>query len=353
MGKLRMAVVGLGMGRGHARGYESHPQADLVALCDADPERLDATAQELGVGTTYTDAEEMFRKEKLDGVSIAVPNKYHAPLTIAALKRGFHVLCEKPMAMTVREAERMNEAAKKARRNLMINFSFSFTEASYALRKQVEAGVIGDVYCGRTVWHRRRGLPGFGGWFGTKELSGGGPLIDLGVHRLDLALWLMGYPEPVAVSGSAYNVIAAERARREKKTFSVEDLGCGLVKFDNGATLILEASWALNQPEREHMVTALYGDKGGLVHKNVGGGYDFTAEIYTEEDGDLFTKKLDWRTGTTPTSYHEFVDSILEKRQPLATGDQGLKVMKILEGIYKSAETGREVRYTPKKARRK
>ena len=353
MGKLRMAVVGLGMGKGHARGYLSHRSAELVALCDADGERLGAVAEEMGVARTYADAEEMFRQEKLDGVSIAVPNKYHAPLTITALKRGLHVLCEKPMAMTVREAERMNEAAKKARRNLMINFSFSFTEASYALRKQVEAGVIGDVYCGRTVWHRRRGLPGFGGWFGTKELSGGGPLIDLGVHRLDLALWLMGYPEPVAVSGSTYNVIAAERARRERKTFTVEDVACGLVKFDNGATLILEASWALNQAEREHMETALYGDKGGLVHKNVGGGYDFTAELYTEEDGDMFTKKLDWRTEATPASYHEFVDSILEKRPPLATGEQGLKVMKILEGIYRSAETGREVRYTAKKARKR
>ena len=249
------------------------------------------------------------------------------------------------MAMTVKEAEAMNAAASKAGRNLMINFSFRFTDASYALKKQVDAGVVGDIYFGRSVWHRRRGMPRFGGWFGIKEMSGGGPLIDLGVHRLDLALWLMGYPDPVAVSGSTYNRIAGPLAKKERKAFDVEDLACGLVKFANGATLILEASWALNQQEREQMSTNLYGDRGGLVHRNVGGGYDFTAEIFTDEGGDQFTKKLDWRTGTTPSSYHEFVDSIIDKRPPMATGEQGLKVMKILQGIYKSAATGREVRY--------
>jgi len=327
------------------RGYRSHPKAELVAICDVDEERLNAVGEEEGISELYTEARRMFRRADLDGVSIAVPNKFHAPLTIDALRNGLHVLCEKPMAMTVREAERMNAAAEKADRNLMINFSFRFTEASYALKQQVDAGVVGDIYFGRSVWHRRRGMPKFGGWFGDKALSGGGPLIDLGVHRLDLALWLMGYPEPVAVSGSTYNVIARERAKKEKKTFTVEDLACGIVKFGDGSTLILEASWALNIREREHMVTALYGDRGGLVHRNVGGGYEFTAELYTEEDGNLFTKTLDGCMGPVPASYHEFVDSILEKRPPMATGEQGLKVMKILEGIYKSAETGREVRY--------
>ncbi|MDA0337896.1 MAG: Gfo/Idh/MocA family oxidoreductase [bacterium] len=342
---MKMAVIGLGMGRGHARGYHSHPQADLVAICDPDESRLRDVQAELDVPRIYTDAEAMFAAEDLDGVSIAVPNKFHAPLTIAALRHGLHVLCEKPMAMTVKEAEAMNAAATRAGRNLMINFSFRFTDASYALKKQVDAGVVGDIYFGRSVWHRRRGMPRFGGWFGIKEMSGGGPLIDLGVHRLDLALWLMGYPDPIAVSGSTYNRIAGPLAKEERKAFDVEDLACGLVKFANGATLILEASWALNQQEREHMTTNLYGDRGGLVHRNVGGGYDFTAEIFTDEGGDQFTKKLDWRTGTTPSSYHEFVDSIIDRRPPMATGEQGWKVMKILQGIYKSAATGREVRY--------
>ena len=172
-------------------------------------------------------------------------------------------------------------------------------------------------------------------------------MIDLGVHRLDLALWLMGYPEPEVVSGSAYDPIARKLAKEQKKHYSVEDLACGLIKFANGATLILEASWALNIKEREQMITQLCGTRGGLVQKNVGEGYDFTAELYTEEEGNLFTKMLDRGIGA-PQSYHEFVNSILEEREPLATGEQGLKVMKILEGIYKSAEKGREVRYKVK-----
>jgi predicted dehydrogenase len=345
MKKLRMGVVGLGMGRGHARGYLSHPQAELVALCDMDPVRLAQEAAEMGVAQTYEDALEMFDRADLDAVSIAVPNKLHAPLTIAALKRGLHVLCEKPMARTAKEAERMLAAARTAKKNLMINFSFRFSDMSFALKEQVDAGVVGDIYFGRSVWHRRRGVPRFGGWFGVREMSGGGPLIDLGVHRLDLALWLMGYPEPIAVSGSTYDPIASEMAQREGKTFDVEDLACGLIKFANGATLVLEASWALNIRENEHMITSLYGTRGGLVQRNTGGTYDFEAELYTVEGDSHFTKKLDRRTQRAPSSYGEFVDSILEKRQPIATGEHGLKVMKILDGIYKSAATGREVRY--------
>ena len=344
--KLRMAVVGLGMGAGHVEGYQKDGRAEVVALCDVDEKRLRAAGDKYGVSDLFTDARTMLLSTELDGVSIATPNKFHAPLSIAALRRGLHVLCEKPMAMNAREAEQMLEAAKKARHNLMINFSYRFSDMSRALKHQVDSGVIGDIYFGRTVWHRRRGIPGFGGWFTSKELAGGGPLIDLGVHRIDLALWLMGYPEPIAVSGATHNVIAKELARRERKAYSVEDLACGIVKFANGATLMVEASWAANINEPEHMVTLLCGTKGGLVQKNVGGWYDFTAEVYTDEGGYLFTKKLDQAMVHSPSAYSEFISSILEKRPPMATGEDGLKVMKILDGIYKSAETGREVRYT-------
>jgi predicted dehydrogenase len=340
-----MAVVGLGMGAGHVEGYQKDGRAEVVALCDVDQKRLAEAGEKFGVAALFTDAQKMLRAVELDGVSIATPNKYHAPLTVAALRRGIHVLCEKPMAMNARQAQQMLVEAKRARRNLMINFSYRFSDMSCALKHQVDSGVIGDIYFGRTVWHRRRGIPGFGGWFTNKELAGGGPLIDLGVHRIDLALWLMGYPDPVTVSGATHNVIAKDLARKARKSYSVEDLACGIVKFANGATLMVEASWAANINEPEQMMTMLCGTKGGLVHKNVGGWYDFTAEVYTDEGGYLFTKKLDEATVHSPSAYSEFVSSILEKRPPLATGEEGLKVMKILDGIYKSAETGREVRY--------
>jgi predicted dehydrogenase len=342
--KLRIAVIGVGMGSGHISGYQKDGRAEVVAICDISPDRLKAAGKRFEVECLYEQGERMFEEVELDAVSVAVPNKFHAPLTIAALKRGLHVLCEKPMAMTVKEAEQMLAAAKQARRNLMINFSYRFSDMSFALKQQVDAGVVGDIYFGRTVWHRRRGIPGFGGWFTDKEMAGGGPLIDLGVHRVDLALWLMGYPEPVSITGSTYNEIAGPLAKRARRTYTVEDLAAGMIKFDNGATLIVEASWAVNNRLGEEMITQLYGTKGGLVQRNVNGQYEFEAELYTDEGGHLFTKKLDWSTARAPSAYSEFVSSILEERPPLATGEDGLKVMKILEGLYKSADTGKEVR---------
>ncbi|MCC7494908.1 MAG: Gfo/Idh/MocA family oxidoreductase [Fimbriimonadaceae bacterium] len=343
--KLRVGVIGVGMGRSHAKGYQTHPQAELVCLCDLDEARLRAAGEELGVSTLYTDAAEMFAKAELDAVSVATPNVGHAPLTISALEAGLHVLCEKPMAMRTPQCVAMNEAAAKAGRNLMINFSYRFSDLSRALKAQVDAGAIGDVYFARSVWHRRRGVPRMGGSFTRQESSGGGPLIDLGVHRIDLALWLMGYPDPISVTGSAYNVIAAQLAERAGAVYTVEDLACGLVRFANGATLMVEASWAVNIDEREHMVTLLCGDKGGLTQQSVGGTYNFVGEIYTEEAGHLYTKKFDGTVSAGPSAYHEFVNSILEQRPPSATGEHGLKVQKILDGIYDSAATGREVRY--------
>ena len=173
-------------------------------------------------------------------------------------------------------------------------------------------------------------------------MSGGGPLIDIGVHRLDLALWWMGYPEPVTVSGAVHNEIAAPLAKKQRKHYDVEDVACGIIRFANGASLILEASWALNIKET-YQQTVLCGTKGGLTASNRQG--QRVAEIHYEEDGCQFTKQIDDTPKQCPNPHNEFISSIIERREPLATGEQGLKVMKILQGIYKSAETGREVRY--------
>lgn len=343
--KLRCGVIGLGMGRGHIAGYQSYPACEVVAVADLDEARLQKAKEELQIEQTYTTAEAMLQEAKLDVVSVATPNKFHAPLTIAALKAGCHVLCEKPMAITLDDALAMKQTADACGKKLGINLSYRFNPMSYALKQQVDAGAIGNVYFGRTVWHRRRGMPGFGGWFGNKELAGGGPLIDLGVHRIDLALWLMGSPKPVSVYGRTYNVIAARKAKEQNKLFTVEDLAAGIVTFDTGATLIVEASWALNINENEHMITSLYGDKGGLVQKNKNGTYEFTAEIYSEEGGNLYTKVLDRATVTPPSAYHDFIDSILENREPVARAEDGINVQMILDGLYRSAAEGREIRF--------
>jgi predicted dehydrogenase len=337
---LRVGVIGLGMGRHHIAGYQGHPGARVVAIADMNAALLQEMGDKYGVANRYTSAEEMLRREQLDVVSVVTPNKFHKELTLAAFKAGCHVLCEKPMAMSAGEGREMLAAAEKAGKRLMINFSYRFTEQSMALKAQVDSGILGDVYFGRTVWHRRRGLPGFGGWFGQKALSGGGPLIDLGVHRLDLALWLMGYPQPVWVLGSTYNPIGSDLARKQNKAFDVEDLAVGLIKFANGATLAVEASWAANIKESELMETRLYGTQAGLVQRNLEETYKFEAELYLEKDGAHFDMKLHPPYPPTPSSMYHFVDCILNDKAHIATGREGLLVMEILDALYQSAAEG-------------
>ncbi|MCD6405882.1 MAG: Gfo/Idh/MocA family oxidoreductase [Planctomycetes bacterium] len=344
MKKFRVGVIGVGMGRNHVTGFNEHPAAEVVAVCDMDEARLTEIADLNNVPGRYTSSREMLRKENLDIVGIATPNKFHKPLAVEAFRAGCHVLCEKPMAMNAREARVMITAAEKAGKRLMINFSYRFTEQGIALKRQVDNGILGDVYFARTVWHRRRGMPGFGGWFGRKNLAGGGPLIDLGVHRLDLALWLMGYPEPVWVTGSTYNHLATAIAKKAGKKFDVEDLAVGMVTFANGATLEIEASWAANIAEKELMETRLLGTKGGLVHRNVNETYQFEAEIFVERDGAPFDMKLHPPLPKCHKAYYSFVESLLGKTPPAATGEEGLIVMELLDAIYKSAEAGRPIK---------
>lgn len=344
MKKLNVGIIGLGMGQFHIDGYKSHPGAEVVAIADTNPERLATIGDKHGISKRYLTASEMLEKEQLDVVSVCTPNKFHMPLAIEALRKGCHVLCEKPMAMNACEAREMLEEARKADRRIMINFSYRFTDQSCALKKQVETGILGDIYFGRTIWHRRRGMPGFGGWFGTKALSGGGPLIDLGVHRLDLALWLMGYPKPTWVMGATFDPIAREIADREGKQYDVEDLAAGCIKFENGAMLMVEASWASNQQKSERMETMLYGTKGGLSQHNVGEGYQFEAELYLESEGCQFDMKLHSPGPKVLSSMHHFIDSITNDKPHSATGEEGLIVMQILDAIYESARSGAPVR---------
>lgn len=344
MKKARVGVIGLGMGRYHVGGYREHPNAEVVAVADVNKHCLEEVGgNQLQVEKRYTDPEEMLAKEKFDVVSVATPNCFHKPYTLAALKAGCHVLCEKPMALNVAEAREMVAAAKKARKRLMINFSYRFTAESQALKKKVDTGILGDVYYARTIWHRRRGIPGFGGHNCQKKMSGGGPLIDLGVHRIDLALWLMGYRKPQWVMGSAYDPIAGSMAKATKAKFDVEDLAAGLIRFQDGSTLAIEASWAGNIAERELMETRLWGTKGGLVQRNRNEDYVWEAEIYTEEDGVLWDTRMHQPAPAAHNSYYHFVDAILNDTPHIATGDEGMIVQELLDAIYLSAKTGKPV----------
>lgn len=340
MKKLRVGVIGLGMGSNHITAFRTHPEAEVVAIADTDKTKLEEKGKEFQISKRYLSAEEMLKKEKLDIVSIAVPNKFHKPLTITALKSGCHVICEKPMAMNADEARQMLDASRKAGKRLMINFSYRFNEQSYAIKRQVETGILGKIYFAKTSWHRRREMPPIGSWFCQKALSGGGPLIDLGVHRLDLALWLMGYPKPKWVMASTYNYIMSRIAKEQKKPFDVEDLAAALIKFENGVTVELEASWASNIKERELMETRLFGTEGGLVQRNVNEGFDFEAEIYIERNGCQYDMKLHPPVPAAHNAMYHFVDCIINNKPHIATGEEGLIVMELLDAIYKSAAEG-------------
>ncbi len=344
MSNLRVGVIGLGMGRNHVREFGNHPQCDVVAISDLSQERLDEQGNEYGVETRYTNPEEMIAGEGLDIVCIATPNMFHKPLALAAFNAGAHVLCEKPMAMNAEEAREMLAASKAANKRLMINFSFRFTPQSWQLKKEVETGILGDIYYARTEWLRRRGLPGFGGWFGQKALSGGGPLIDLGVHRLDLALWLMGYPKPTWVMASTRNAIASKLAEKEDCTFDVEDFATAMIKFENGATLDLSASWASHIKERERMRTRLLGTEGGLIQRNRGEGYEFQAELYIDRNGSHYNMQPHGAPPGVASPMAHFADCIINDRPHTATGEEGLLVMEILDAVYASAEKGEPVR---------
>lgn len=342
--KLRVGVVGLGIGRMHIEGWREHAQVEVVAIADADARRLEQVGEQFGIAGRHASAAAMLEAHTLDAVSICTPNKYHRELTLLALERGCHVLCEKPMAMNAAEGREMLEAAQRAGRRLMINFSYRFSAQSRALKAQVDAGVFGEFYFGRSVWHRRRGMPGFGGWFGSKALAGGGPLIDLGVHRLDLALWLMGYPKPTWVMGSTYDPIARAAAAQAGKAFDVEDLASAFIRFDNGASLVLEASWAAHIGEAELMETRLLGTRAGLLQKNLDEGYRFDAQIFTDQHGTPMDLRVHPDTATAPSAMHDFAQAILGDTPHPAGADEGLRVMEILDAIYASAASGAPVK---------
>jgi predicted dehydrogenase len=345
MPKIKCGVIGLGMGAAHVGSFRTHPEAEVTAVADTDPVRLkEKGGKELQVPNLYESAEEMFERAGLDVVAIAVPNKLHKPLTIAALESGIDVICEKPMAMNTTEAVEMKKASERTGKRLMINFSYRFKEQSYAIKKEIEEGILGDIYFARTQWLRRRGLPGFGGWFGQKELSGGGPLIDLGVHRIDLALWLMRYPAPVWVMGNTYSHIADEKAKAEGQKFNVEDMATGFVKFDNGASMAIEASWASNIREKEFMSTQLLGTRGGMKQYNVNEAYEFNAEFNIERNGVQYDMKVHPPVPEAHNSMYHFVDSIINNTPHTATADEGITVMKLLDALYESAAKNEPVR---------
>ena len=269
---MRVGVVGLGFtGDTHTKAYQGVPGVEVRALAGLEADRLAEMGRKYGIPHLYAEWQDLLARDDLDAVSICTPNFLHAPIAIAALEGGRHVLCEKPLARTVAEAQGMVDAARSASRVLQTVFNHRERGDVQTLKGMVGEGVLGRIYYGKAHWMRRSGIPGLGSWFTSKELAGGGPLIDLGVHALDQALYLMGEPEIATVSASTYAELgprgrgywAGSKKMQTGSGFEVEDLATAFLRTADGATLLLEASWATNGPHGDDFGVTLYGDGGG------------------------------------------------------------------------------------------
>ena len=270
-GKLGIGIIGTGSiaQLAHIPGYQAMAdQCEIVAAADVSEDALAAAQRDFGIPHLFRDYHELLQLDEVDAVSICASNPIHHPATLAALAAGKHVFCEKPLALNAADAREMVEAAQKADRILAVDFQSRFIPQAVALKQCIERGELGEVYFVRAAWNRRRGFaPRTKGAFHSKALNGGGALIDVGVHVIDTALWLMGGPSPVSVSGATYLKIGNQAdggynpwGPWNHQEMDVDDFAMAMIRCDNGATLSLECSWALNFVESENRAGAELGE---------------------------------------------------------------------------------------------
>ncbi|MBN9503288.1 MAG: hypothetical protein BGO01_14765 [Armatimonadetes bacterium 55-13] len=347
--KLKIGIIGSGgIAQGcHMRGYASMPDlCEMVAVCDVNPETAKQAAEKYSVEKTYTDYKQLLADPEIDAVSVATPNAYHMQPTIDALNAGKHVICEKPLAMNADEARKMCAAARDTGKILQVALQQRFTGQARFMKQYIDDGNMGDIYYARAQALRRRGVPHWG-VFIDKEKQGGGPLIDIGVHILDLTLFLMGYPKPVSASGKTWDMLGTNPdivnpwGEYDRTKFTVEDFAVGMIKFDNGAVVTLESSFMANL-DGDPFTTQLFGTKAGAIVK--GWGAD-PIEIFTEQNRQLFNMKPANIPSVESAHVDEikaFVDAILNNKPSPVPGENGLILNAIFDALYKSSETGKE-----------
>ncbi|NLK07355.1 MAG: Gfo/Idh/MocA family oxidoreductase [Firmicutes bacterium] len=354
--KVRVGLVGVGgIANGkHMPSLSKLDNVEMVAFCDIIEERAVKGAKEYGTpdAKVFTDYRDLIALEDLDVVHVLTPNDAHAPITVAALEAGKHVMCEKPMAINSEQAQLMLDAAERTGKKLTIGYQGRFRAECQYLKQLCDEGDLGEVYFAKALAVRRRGVPTWG-IFLDEERQGGGPLIDIGTHALDLTLWLTNNYKPVSVMGVTYRKLADnENAANpfgpwDPKEFTTEDSAFGFVQFDNGMTIILESSWALNTLQVGESQTILCGTKAGADMLD-------GLRINGEKLGKLYTTKPVMR-GQGVAFYdaaHEdagaleakaWIDSIVNDTEPLVKPHQAFVVTQILEAIYESAKTGKPV----------
>jgi predicted dehydrogenase len=345
---IRFAFLGAGqIAYSSAEAVQRHPAGRVVAAQDLSA-RVRELCEKYKIPKQYTDVTELLADPEIDAVYIAVPNKFHAPLAIQALEAGKHVLLEKPFAINLAEAEEVAAVAKRTGKTLMLGMNQRFGRSAQITRALVERGDLGDIYHVKAHWFRRAGIPKAGTWFGNKSLAGAGCLYDIGVHLLDLALFLIGDFSPVAVSGATYTKFGHlgqgfggwGKSDVEGHVFDVEDFATGLIRFANGNTLSLDVSWACHAEEGNREEVQLYGTKAGALAKQ---GKLFRNDPATGEYMVVQEPNL-------PLAYphqdrfHNFINYLLGKEDLAVTIEQALSVQRILDAIAASSAAGSEVR---------
>lgn len=363
MSKLKVGIIGCGeiaVQKHLPALMKLSSKVEVSAFCSGNKQNAQQVAEKFNRNAkVYTDYQELLNDIDIDVVHICTPNIFHAPITVAALHAGKHVMCEKPMATTTAEAKRMLDAAKRTGKKLTIAYQNRFRKDSLLLKEVCEQGKLGDIYVAKAHAVRRRGVPTWGDFL-NKELQGGGPLIDIGTHALDLTLWCMNNYEVDSVTGVTYNKLRKQNQANpfgpwDPEAFQVEDSAFAFIKMKNGASIFLEAAWALNTLDEREAMTTLSGTKGGAEmrrNKEVNSNeLIFNGEIY----GNLIETKLQnpariaynlpIEETDADREISQWIHAILEDKDPIVTPKQAYMVTKILEAIYESAETGKTIKF--------
>ncbi len=350
---VRVGIIGCGgIANGkHMPSLKKIPGVEMVAFCDIVPEKAEAAAKEFGTADakTYGDYKQLLCDVSIDVVHVCTPNRSHSFITVDALEAGKHVMCEKPMAINSAEAQKMLEAAKRTGKKLTVGYQNRQTPEAQFLKAEAEKGTFGDIYYAKATAIRRRAVPTWGVFLNEYE-QGGGPLIDIGTHSLDLTLWTMNNYKPKYCVGTAYHKLNRDTNTGNAwgdwnpEEFTVEDSAFGFIVMENGATIVLESAWALNTLDVREAKTTVCGTKAG---GDMNGGVRINSIINGRQcvtTADFSAGGVDFFDGNTDTpqdlEMRQWIDAVVNNTDPCVLPEEAYTVTRILEGIYESAKTG-------------
>jgi predicted dehydrogenase len=356
---MKVGVIGLGWaGRQHIKGYQAVDGVQVAALAGLEAEAREALADEHGIEHRFETYEELLALDGLDAVSVAVPTFLHAPITIAAFERGLHVLTEKPMARTGAEADAMVDAARAAGRVLQVVFNRRHRGDIRQLQRFIAEGRLGHPYYAKGWWLRRAGIPGAGSWFTQREQSGGGALLDIGIHVLDYALLLLGNPGVVSVSAATYDLLGGggfgaaagsdKTGSNDPSTFEVEDMATAFLRLDDGGTLLLEASWAMHRADGDEFGITVFGTEAGADLRVVDYAPQGDLTLFSDAGGRAVAEAVPVDVGDAHDAVvADFVQTVRGGDWAEHDGAGAARLAHVIDACYRSAAEGREVRLDP------